>query len=289
MAYQEILTYTNGAGTVVNLTTQAPGFYKAGMGGRMMPPIEMSTESIPGEDGARSRQVRYLPRVIDIDCQVVGATRQETLSKLADIARSLSPKLGFGSLRVTREDGSARELACILAGGMADTGNGGEDERVVPLTLTFRAMDPYWYSVSTTTASFSSEGATNFFPFGFPFTVSSSAVFATASATNTGDVEAWPMWTIEGPGAELVLSNITTGKSLSMNHTFAAGELLIIDTAPGAKTVISGAGTNLYGSLNNTSSLWALAPGLNSIGISMVGTSADTRVSVEWHQRYVAT
>lgn len=289
----EPLEFTNGKGEVIDMGTRWIDFYKVGMGGRFMPPTDTFSEDVPGQDGARMRGMRFQPRVIDIDVTLVANSRASINDKLRALARSLSPKNGIGTLKVTLYTGEQYELACILVGGLEGMGNGGEDDRVVNLSLTFKAFDPYWYATDSESATFTGGTPTSFFPWTASsgaalFSLSSSTVLDAAAAHNAGDVETWPQWTIKGPGSDLILLNNTTGKSLTLAHTLAAGDIVLIDTSPGAKSVIDAAGTNLYAALDNSSSLWALAPGDNDISITMSGTSSATEVTLEWVPRYVA-
>jgi hypothetical protein len=126
----------------------------------------------------------------------------------------------------------------------------------------------------------------SFFPF-FPLTLLNSSLFASVTAQNDGDVDAWPIWTIEGPGSSILLRNQTTGKVLSLpSVTLTAGQQVQIDTRPNRRSVTV-LGVNGFSSLSSDSNLWPLVSGANGISIEMGGTGADSRVTLRFTERYL--
>lgn len=128
--------------------------------------------------------------------------------------------------------------------------------------------------------------AGQFFPF-FPLTLTNTILFASVVATNDGDVEAWPQWTIEGPASDIILTNTTTGERLALlGYTLPEGESIVIDTRPNRKSITRGA-TNLFPSLSSSSRLWSLGLGDNGISVEMANTGANSRVILRFVQRYL--
>jgi hypothetical protein len=138
-----------------------------------------------------------------------------------------------GRLRVTRPDGTAREVYCRYnrgLEGLEDANNFGIVWQRAILTL--KSTDPLWYDVVPNVLTLSSGAATSFFP-GTPFRLTSSGIFSSpAPIVNDGDVEAWPIWTIQGPANNIVLRNLDTAERIEFLTSFsvAAGETLVIDT-----------------------------------------------------------
>lgn len=65
---------------------------------------------------------------------------------------------------------------------------------------------------------------------GPPFHISSGSQLSSATITNEGDLEAWPVWTITGP-----LTSVTVGVdgvTVQWTVALAAGDVLVIDTDP---------------------------------------------------------
>lgn len=146
------------------------------------------------------------------------------------------------------------------------------------------ASDRWWYDASDTALSFAlGSSPATFFPL-FPLRLSSSQVLASTTVNNGGDTVAWPVWTVTGPGSGLTIRNLTTGQQLTVAAALTAGEVLTVDTRPGAKSVIKGTATNLFGSL--TGSLFPLAKGSNTIEISLVGATAASSVGLRYRRRW---
>jgi hypothetical protein len=81
----------------------------------------------------------------------------------------------------------------------------------------------------------------------------------------------YPVWTIIGPGSSLVLTNLTTNRTLTVNATVAAGDSIVIDTRPGQKSVRRGDGTNLLSSLVGDPELWSLTESVNQVSAVLTG------------------
>lgn len=253
-----------------------------GATGRWMPDVQIDEQAVPGEDGARFRLARFGPRQTVVPILLDGATDVAYRAAVRALAASLNPKRGRGLLRATF-DGAVREIDAIYVDGMGFT----EDFPVHGKpSLLFRHLDPFWYDSATTTQAFTSGTPQTFFPI-FPIRLSSSTVFASTTVTNTGDVEAWPVWTITGPGSGLVLRNLTTGKVLALTRTFVAGEVVTIDTSPGAKTVLTAAGASLFSSLTSRQ-FWPLSSGANSIQVELSAATAASSVNLAYRRRFLS-
>ena len=108
--------------------------------------------------------------------------------------------------------------------------------RIATYGLTFIAEDPYWRgdpivrSWTTGTSSDFFNGVSK----APPFNISVGSTIATATLTNPGDVDAWPIWTIYGPStaAELGLA----GRLVTVPFTVASGKALVVDTDPRVQT-----------------------------------------------------
>lgn len=111
---------------------------------------------------------------------------------------------------------------------------------------------------------------------------------ALTSITNTGSAVAYPYITINGPGRVRELTNWSTGDSIYFDLVLALGETLIIDLAPGVKSVVSSFRGNVINTILPGSHLasWRLLPGDNTIGLYIVETNANTSASMQWHARY---
>lgn len=259
--------------------------------GRFGAPSLFEEEAVPEMDGARLRSVRMDARPFSLPVWVKETSATELRLTLRELARSMNPRRGDGIIRVTTPVGDQREISCRVTSGLQGSERIDDSSTVTDqlLSLEFRAWDPYWRDTTDTSAGpwILGSPAAGFFPL-FPLRLASSEVFATDTVDNLGDVEAWPVWTVTGPGSSITLKNLTTDKTLLLNVTLLAGESVVIDTRPGAKTVIKSDGSNQYSNLSATSSLWSLTSGDNSVQIELGGATSATSVSMLRRHRYLA-
>ena len=271
----------NGAVTLLDVDWEASG--------RFMPPVVISEDEVPGQDGARLRQTRFGPH--DFTIKMVITEASEALLRTAIRARvsAMNPKRGEGILRVTSPLGDVREIQCSVIDGMGLEEKPEMSGPQMQMALvTFHATDPLWRDQSDTSASYNVGDAPSFFPI-FPIRLTSSQIVVDEIILNDGDDEMWPVWTLLGPGSGIALRNVTTGKSLVLSTTLLAGESIVIDTQPNYKTVKLQDGTNLWPDVDVTSSLWPLVEGSNAIRLEMSGATIGASVlQVNYRRKWLS-
>ncbi len=263
-----------------------------GAHGRFMPEFAFIEDEVPLQPGTRLRSVTTKARRWEFPAKLEGISSIDYRTKLRDLFNVFDPNRGDGRIRVISYDGGQRDLFCRYTGGLE------LDESIkgttwIKTVLVFHASDPYWYDTATNVRTYELGDAAPFFPI-FPLVLVSSTIFADATENNLGDVEAWPVWIITGPGSNIILRNQNTGKILTLNTTLGTGETVTIDTRPAGegsntsrKTVIKNDGTNLYGSLAAASSLWPLAKGSNSLRMEMSGANSNSSIQMSYRTRYL--
>lgn len=260
-----------------------------GIGGRFMPPVAMFDDPVPSSDGTRLRALRFDARTVIVPIWLESADLESHRAVLRDWARRLNPRRGDGRLRVA-VDGTVRELTVRYREGF------GLEENYFHFTetkLAFYAPDPYWRDVTPTQMTFGI-GATQpgFLPLphattGSFLTLGASTIALSQSVPNLGDVEAWPVWTITGPALSVTVRNVNTGQELTLTGTLGAGEVAIVDTRPGVKSVRIG-GVSRFDVLSAASVLWALQPGANAVAITLPGATASSTVTMAFVSRWLA-
>jgi phage-related protein len=225
-------------------------------------------------------------RNVDLPVAVQGTSGSDLSSNMRSLSRALNARNGTGRLQVTR-DGATRYLNCRYSGGLdnAEVINSLARKSV----LTFAAADPYWYGATQEIDQAQQTGANvGFFPL-FPLQLIASQVFADITIANNGDVEAWPVWTISGPGDTLEMTNQRTGLTLGLDLDLAVDEYVVIDSRPLVKTILDDAGNNMYPMLRTGQKyLWSLLPGDNNVSINLNGATGDSLVHVEFTERHVS-
>lgn len=263
--------------------------------GRFSPPTRFEEEGIPEQDGMRLRAVHHGARDFVLPLWIEGASESDLRTKMRSLVSSMNPLRGDGRIRVTSPIGDQREIVCRAASGLEMGERIGDTSgpEVQKAAVVFRAWEPYWQDAADVVSGPWTVGGSpgSFFPI-FPLRLASSEVFASVTVVNTGDVDAWPVWTITGPGANPRIRNLTTGKDFYLPaYTIQPGEVVTIDTRPtGAtrKTVTSNTVGNLYGRLSGTTALWPFARGSNSVQIEMGSATTATAIQVSRRHRYLA-
>lgn len=265
--------------------------------GRFSPPARFEQEGIPEYSGARLRAVFHEHRDFVLPARVVGTSEADLRTRMRALTSAMNPLRGDGRIRVTSPLGDQREIVCRVLTGLdmperlGDT-SGPTSQSVA---LVFRAVEPYWQDINDTVYGpivIDAEPGEFFSDQFFPMQLSDSEVFASITVTNDGDVEAWPVWTITGPGESPLLRNLTTGKDFLLeDYTIAAGEVVTIDTRPDGptrRTVTSSTTGSLFGQLSGATALWPLARGANAVTIEMAAATDQSAVSIARRHRYLA-
>lgn len=243
---------------------------------RFMPPSQLEEDEVPGEDGTRLRGITFDARDFPLTIWLHEQTEQELRTAMRNIALAMNPKRGPGKIRFTTPFGDQREISCTYKSGLGFVEKLGDTSGLYAqrATIIFRAHDPNWSDTTSNNDVYGIDAVPNFFPI-FPLRLSSSQVVVVADVINTGDLDAWPIITINGPGSVIKCTNLTTGLYFEFpTGVLGVGESVIIDTRPTKKTVLTNSGVNAFSLLSSTSTLWPLVRGTNSIILEMSGASA---------------
>lgn len=258
--------------------------------GRFMPPPRFSTSQVPSQPGERLREVTHGPRKFMVRLVITAATEPLLRTAQRNLVDAMDPTLGDGTFRVQSPLGDVREVACRYMDGLdLDEGVETSGPTMQKADVTFFAVDPYWQASSDTTMPFTIGAVPTFFPIP-PIRLTASEIAVDTSVLNDG-IEAWPRWTIAGPGSVITLRNLTTGKLLKLPTTsIGTGETITIDTRPGYKTIRKSDGTSLWSDVDlSVSSLWQLARGNNAIRLEMSGAIAGTSsLTLAFRKRYLS-
>ena len=107
---------------------------------------------------------------------------------------------------------------------------------------------------------------------------------------NDGDWDTPVTLVVEGPCKDPVITNVTTSKSIKVNITLAAGELLTIVTAFGLKSITKTSGgvdTNAMQYLDATSrDFFWLERGINEITIADDSVNV-VEMTINWYNKYL--
>lgn len=198
-----------------------------------------------------------------------------------------------GVLRFARPDGTARQIEVFCTSGPPQT----EEEesrdayqRDTGFGLTFESgLDPLFQDADPVgPLVFAAPPASGGVPPMPPVLLTPSSTLGTSTVRNTGNGDAYPIWTITGPGVP-TLSNVTTQREFSLGVTLSAGEVVTVDTRPTRQSAIDGTGADRWGDLVKTSprDLWTLIPGTNVLNLQLASAGEGSKIEMVYHRRWL--
>jgi hypothetical protein len=289
MAMEEIL-WIEPDGTQHNLLDIPNTAVNIGRAGFDMPPVRHIMKAVPFRHGKRHEAVVTDERRFDLPIHFSAVSWELLRARIHEVERMFWPdtEQGMGKLRINMPDGTGREIECYYESGLQ--GNEGTDRQGINWTnkvITLLAPDPFWKATAASQQIYTQGTPAEFFPL-LPIKLSSTSIFSDATANNLGDVETWPVWTIEGPMTRIILTNesYSPERVIDLTYTLLAGETITIDTSESARTVTLDDGTDLYSELTKRD-LWPLKSGINNIEIQMDGATVDSQVTLVWYARYL--
>ncbi|MFH8414353.1 phage distal tail protein [Streptomyces collinus] len=253
---------------------------KAGVTGLGLPPVSVQWLEGAG-DGAAFRGTRVQTRDIDIPIEILALDRADLQKRVTRLAVVLA---GGCSLALEDDDGTRWSTEVWRVGGGEYTyGVNSVGDRDFETVITLRAGDPYFTSSAQQVRTISGATPTNPFLSSLAaMPVAPSQAIGSINLYNAGDVAAYPVWEVRGPGDQFTATS-PKGEVLKWNGTLAAGEKLIIDTQRG--TVLDGTGANRYDLLDTAPRFWSVEPGESTAGASLLNTTSASQITCSWYPR----
>jgi hypothetical protein len=190
-----------------------------------------------------------------------------------------------GYLIIQRPDGSSRQIAVYTTSGL-DTPEVGLNDLLI-YTLTLQTPDPYWTDLAPSQLTYSIGFANGILPL-LPIQLAGGTVFGENNIYNPGTANAYPTWTITGPGTPTIRNN-TTGRAWSLNAPIPSGQVIQVVTKRGQQSAYNiSTATSIWDSLvySTLRDLWPLIGGNNDVSISIAGATAATQVALTWVNRW---
>ena len=253
-----------------------------GMLGFGIPPTQVRIAE-SATDGGLWRNTKRGVRDIDLPITIFGADRAEVEENLRRLAKLTQDRLGATILNAVYTDATTLTMAVHYTGGAESQWGESEGQTWCQWVMSFQAPDPFWES--TTVESFSvTSGNTGrgLLPQLTKLRVTSSQAIGTVEIDNTGDVAAFPIWSIRGPVTNLVISNGT--QSFGLSVPVLLGETITINTELG--TVVDDTGANRYSDLLPAPKLFAILPGESSISVNGIEADTNTVITCSYSLRY---
>lgn len=252
---------------------------KVGQRGLGLPDVGLNEEKLPYAAGTQVRHASIASRRIDLPI-LFQAASSSSLEQLMDsvyswFATASEETRTPGYLRITRADGTQRQIACYYDGGLeGDLAFPRAGDVWQEATVRLLAADPWATDVADTVHTWTAAQLPN------------------QTIINTGQLDAFPIWTITGPvNLGQIFANTTTGLSFQINVAISSGGLSThVDTRPASQrsnlAVYRDDGLALFRYIEPGSVLWTLVPGQNNLAITLAGTSGVTSIELRYRARY---
>lgn len=229
------------------------------------------------EGGRVDRGSVFIPLIVQ------GSDADRFLAEHSAFAATLDPRREV-TFRITKPDGKWREIPMRY-----DTGGDLTADLDVLRScyatygITWSTADPYWRG-EPMGPRFEYELPTAFFP-GPPFVLASGQSLNSATVTNPGDVEAHPIWRVEGPFTGF---SVGVGSSLvDMTVSKGLGEWVEIDMRPGVLEISHNGDSDLFedGAVNVVR-FSSIPPGDTDLTTIVYGSGIGSAVELSYTPRY---
>lgn len=256
--------------------------------GSGLPPVALQWFEGAG-DGASFRGGRTLSRVLDVPVTIRGVDRAAVNDSIGRLGRIVALRPEPARLVFNAGDESWGMDVVRTGGGDWTWGQDTDGSTFAKIVLTFQG-DPFWESEDEEARLITLQGlGLGLLGAGrslATLTVSDMDGVGSASLENTGDVEAYPTWTLYAPFTGFTLTS-PRGEALQWTGTAPkAGGYIEVNTEDG--TVKDETGANRYAELATAPKFWAIPRGLTAAGLALPGASGSTYARVVWRPRRLA-
>lgn len=248
-------------------------------------------------NGKSFRGGRVLARVMDLPVKVYAPpndpeNRDLVRQRFANLARILS--LPNAPARFTFDLNDATPggdrwwaYAVRSGGGDWDWDQDTDGRSFIHSVFTLEFGDPYWTAEDDESKVITPEGVgLGLLGPGVSLAqlrVGSADGFGSTTVYNSGEVEAYPVWTIKAPFSGFALTSPRGERLIWDNGSTKTTGYIRVNTQDG--TVVNENGANQYAKLDPSPQFWNLAPGENLVSVVMVAAGGATLATVTWAPR----
>lgn len=266
-----------------------------------MPPIREADVDQPSMDGAFAGPDYWAARQVQIDAAIKTPGDEQAARDMVALlqAAAANPAVrlagGVGMpLRIKRTGQPTKRLTGRLR--RLEPDMGAAKHGYIPIDLEFIAQDPVWYADTVTVTEIPLGWLTGggfAAPVTAPIFVQDGSVAADRPGWvhNLGTSDAWPVIRITGPCATVTITNVETGRALSMpTLDLNAGQWVEIDTRPGFRTVTRNYGGNASSLMSPGSriDLFSLPVGQSEMRWTAFDSTNTARMRLTWRDAYTA-
>lgn len=272
-----------GNGDEIVFTENSEFVITSGLSGIGIPSSVVRIDESASDGGVWRHSKRGI-REVDIPVVVTGASRDAVEANLRRLSVLLQDRNGGVVFRASYDTGEVWELQTghYVAG--AETVRGDDAGTFwCRWVLSMQFANPFWVRQQAEQIALGA-GVTgrSLIPDLAELAVSSSQSIGNLLVENDGDVDAFPVWELDGPMDMAMMQN-ADGSSFTYDAPILLGEKITIDIAAG--TVIDATGANKYSNLSPSPKLFPLSAGTSQILVAATGTDANSKIRLYWQPR----
>lgn len=232
-------------------------------------------------------------REITLTMHIFGRTRSEMYENrqalISLLSSSRSSDGAVGRLEYSNDYITVWIPAIVMRGPQATERAGNYNKSV---QVVFYCPDPFWRAVTPEINKIAYIGGGLTFPLEIDSEtgVGFGAQGFEARMFNSGDAPAPLRIAITGPSTEPEVVKVSTGESIKIKRELYEGDVLVITTQPGARsvTITRSAGTteDAFGYIDLTSTFFLLSPGANTLRYVTGDASTTATILLEAYSRY---
>ncbi len=274
--YTAQITNANGEG--LTLTQNEPKWQVLSITGLNPPSAQINLTNIAGIDGAQFNSSKLNTRNIVIMLRINGNVEENRLTLYRFFRTKDKCTFYFeNESRNVKIEGRIETVECNLF-------TNGEI-----MQISIICPSPYFKAIQTVITEFSKEMPLFAFPFsiniGDPIPISVYTDNGLTEIINDSESETGVIITINVKDTvnKIIISDSTTNETLTLNYAFQADDQIIINTNPGAKSVIlnrSGASSNIFSALEMSSVFFQITVGINLFSYSADDVSYSDKIAV---------
>ena len=276
------ITFTNADSE--EFVINPPSYLLTNFEGFEMPPTDVQLSRAPYQDGKTFIDQLFDERVITLEFAIFGETQQDLFDRRITVNRKFNSRLGLGTLTFQQIGGSTYSIDVITKSiNFTNSTNKNYNMAVIQLI----APNPFWYDPTQVEQIMIGFSGGFSFPFSFPFNLGT--VGSQVDVTNSGNVDTPVLIYFYGEVVDPTIQNLTTDEEIAIVKTVDDGDILIINTAFGEKSVLilsGGVYSNAFEYVDPDSIFWKLAPGSNTLKYTVTSEGANAQCRVYFYNRY---
>lgn len=278
------LEVENQQGSKLKLTQNESKYQIINVEGLTPPAATFTTSVVANMDGERFKNSKIGIRNIVITIRLNGDVEGNRLSLYDYFDNGKYCKIHYSN--------GDRKVYCE---GYCENCEGNFFTNSEQMQISILCLDPYWKSFNLMFVDLSQ----SFGNFEFPFSIDKEGIVFSnfinnreVLVINSGEIECGVIITLRAEIDNInnpVLYNVKTGESFKINTTLNLGDIVVINTNKGQKSIekiVDGKTSNIIGSLESGSTWFQLAKGVNLFTYSADANYSKLKVFFEYRNLY---